>query len=122
VPPRPGEEIVILGYPLGLAGVLVRANPQLLEQSTANGQADFWSVARRLAEASLIKPLASRGIVSQITNEVIVYDAETTIGGSGGPVMNLSGQVIAINRAILKEFGGSNMGVPAARALELLEY
>ena len=35
--------------------------------------------------------------------------------------MNLDGAVIAVNTAILKEFGGSNLGVPIERAYALVE-
>ena len=65
--------------------------------------------------------LASRGIVAHVGENTILYDAETTMGGSGGPVLNANGQVIAINTAILPEFGGSNMGVPVSRLRELME-
>jgi len=50
----------------------------------------------------------------------VVYDAETTHGGSGGPVLNLEGGVLAVNAAILPQFGGSNLGVPAAEAVRLM--
>ena len=53
--------------------------------------------------------------------ELVVYDAETTHGGSGGPVLDLEGRVVAVNAAILTEFGGSNMGVPAIQAAALLQ-
>ena len=59
------------------------------------------------------------GIVGQVSHGAIVYDAETTYGGSGGPVLNAQGEVVAINSAILPEYGGSNMGVPV-RALKKL--
>ena len=68
-----------------------------------------------------IAPLASRGIVGQATAATIVYDAETTHGGSGGPVLDANGSVVAVNTAILPEFGGSNLGVPAAKVRALLE-
>ena len=42
----------------------------------------------------------------------IVYDAQTTSGGSGGPLFNDQGQVIGINFAILRDFGGSNFAIP----------
>ena len=71
-------------------------------------------------EAGYIAPLATRGFVGQVTPAAVVYDAETTSGGSGGPVINLAGEVIAVNAAILPEFGGSNLGVPIAFARELL--
>lgn len=114
--PQPGDEIIVLGYPTGMRALVARASPAFLEQISVNGRANFWTMAQRLSEAGYIEPLASRGIVSQVTEEFVVYDAETTFGGSGGPVLGLNGKVIAINAAILPEFGGSNMGIPAHRA------
>jgi S1-C subfamily serine protease len=81
---------------------------------------DFWTIGERLARAEHIQPLATRGIVGQVSRSAVVYDAETTHGGSGGPVLNLMGQVIAVNAAILKEFSGSNIGVPVGRASSLI--
>ena len=43
----------------------------------------------------------------------------TTHGGSGGPVIGLDGRVVAVNSAIIPEFTGSNLGVPAAEAMRL---
>ena len=85
-----------------------------------DGPLDFWQVARRLAGSGLIEPLATVGVVGQVTRTSVVYDAETTHGGSGGPVLILDGRVLAINAAVVPEFGGSNLGVPAAEALRLL--
>lgn len=118
--PQPGDEVILLGYPTGLRALVARADTGFLESITGDGAVETWTVAQQLAEAGYIKPLASRGIVSQVTDKFIVYDAETTFGGSGGPVINLNGRVIAINAAIIPEFGGSNMGVPAHRALYFL--
>jgi hypothetical protein len=78
-------------------------------------------VAARLAAKGHIAPLASRGIVGQVTRATIVYDAETTHGGSGGPVLDIDGSVVAVNAAILPEYGGSNPGVPVAKVRALLE-
>jgi serine protease Do len=50
----------------------------------------------------------------------IVYDAATTSGGSGGPLFNRDGKVIAINFAVLRDFGGSNLAAPAKYAKDLL--
>ena len=63
----------------------------------------------------------TRGIVGQATLDTVVYDAETTYGGSGGPVLGLNGEVQAVNAAILTDFTGSNFGVPAAQARRLLD-
>ena len=55
-----------------------------------------------------------------ITASDIVYDAPTTQGGSGGPVFNKHGEVIAVEYAVLPRFGGNSFGVPIAYALELI--
>ncbi len=119
-PAEVGDEVIILGFPTGIQALLARADESFVEALTQEGDLDFWAVARRLAKAGHIGPLASRGIVGQATSAYVVYDAETTSGGSGGPVLGLDGRVAAVNAAIIPQFGGSNLGVPAAKARELL--
>ncbi len=117
----PGDEVVVLGYPAGIRALLARASKHFVESLDTQTEVDFWSVTERLAAAGLITPLASRGIVAQVAADAIVYDAETTQGGSGGPVLTLDGEVIAVNAAILPEFGGSNLGVPITHVRRLIE-
>ena len=112
--------MLVIGFPLGIRARMARTSPEFVEGLRDAGITDCWEVAERLSRAGHVTPLASRGIVGQVTTQNVVYDAETTSGGSGGPVLTLDGQVVAINAAILPEFGGSNLGVPAARARELL--
>ena len=109
-----------MGYPTGLRSMLAQAGDAFLAELQLAKDTDFWSVATRLSNKGLISPLASRGIVGQTSQATIVYDAETTQGGSGGPVLNTNGEVIAVNTAILPEYGGSNLGVPAAKVQQLL--
>jgi len=118
---EPGDEVIVLGYPLGIKALVARAGPTFVEEVKRAGNFDFWNIAKRLSERGLIGPLATRGIVGQRTADYVIYDAETTYGGSGGPVIDTDGRVIAINAAILPEFGGSNLGVPANLAADLLE-
>ncbi|MDH3688351.1 MAG: serine protease [Gammaproteobacteria bacterium] len=117
--PQPGDEVIVVGYPTGIRALLARAGKAFLDELADQEDLDFWAVARHLAKAGHINPLATRGIVGQVTADAVVYDAETTQGGSGGPVLGLNGEVIAINTAILPEFGGSNLGVPVQHAIEL---
>jgi S1-C subfamily serine protease len=119
--PAAGDEVIVMGYPTGLRSMLAQSGEAFIEELQKTENTGFWSVAERLAEEGYIAPLASRGIVGHATPETIVYDAETTYGGSGGPVLDMSGNVVAINTAILPEFGGSNLGVPAAKVRALLE-
>ena len=120
-PPAPGDEVIVMGYPTGLRSMLAQSGEDFIEELQKTEDTGFWSVAARLAEKGHIAPLASRGIVSQATLATIVYDAETTHGGSGGPVLDINGSVVAVNAAILPEYGGSNLGVPVAKLRALLE-
>ena len=119
--PTPGDEIIVMGYPTGLKSMLVQSGEAFIDELQKANDTGFWSVASRLAERKLISPLSSRGIVSQATPATVVYDAETTHGGSGGPVLNVNGEVVAVNAAILPEYGGSNLGVPVAKVRALLK-
>jgi S1-C subfamily serine protease len=120
-PPVPGDEVIVMGYPTGLRSMLAQSGKAFIEELQKAEDTGFWSVAERLAEKGYIAPLASRGIVGQVTLETIVYDAETTHGGSGGPVLDVNGEVVAVNVAILPEYGGSNLGIPVAKVRALLE-
>lgn len=119
--PAPGDEVIVMGYPTGLRSMLAQSSEAFIAELEESGDVNFWTVAQRLAEAGKIAPLASRGIVAQTGRDAIVYDADTTHGGSGGPVLDMSGAVVAVNSAILPEYGGSNLGVPIAKVRALLD-
>jgi len=118
--PKAGDEVIVIGYPTGLRSMLAQSGPAFIEELQKTENTGFFSVAERLAEGGFIAPLSSRGIVAQVTASTIVYDADTTHGGSGGPVLDLTGQVLAVNAAILPEYGGSNFGLPAAAVRQML--
>jgi serine protease Do len=118
--PKPGDEVIVMGYPTGLRAMLAQTGNAFIQELQESEELDFWQIAARLSKDKFIRPLASRGIVGQVAQAAIVYDAETTHGGSGGPVLDVHGDVIAVNAAIIPEYGGSNLGVPAARVKLLL--
>ncbi len=118
--PSPGDEVVVLSYPTGIQALLARTDPAFVDSIMEDEERDFWSVARRLSEGGHIAPLATKGIVGQASPAAVVYDAETTRGSSGGPVLGALGLVQALNVAVMREFGGSNLGVPALAARGLL--
>ncbi len=119
-PPQSGEEVIVMGYPTGLRSMLAQAGEAFVQDLRESEDVDFWSIAQRLAGAGRIIPLASRGIVARASEETIVFDADTTHGGSGGPVLNTDGAVVAVTAAILPEYGGSNLGVPVEKVRRLL--
>lgn len=115
-PVHPGNEVIVLGYPLGIRALMARTGQAFLQQLMEEGDMDFWTAAERLSAEGYVAPLASRGIIGQVTGQAVVYDAQTTHGGSGGPVLSTAGEVVAINSAVLPEFAGSNLGVPSRHA------
>ena len=120
-PPSIGDEVLVMGYPLGVNGIIARAGMEVSERIRGSEELDYWQVMDLLASSGEIRPLSTRGIVSQYSSKTVAYDAETTVGGSGGPVLGTDGRVIAINTSIMEGFGGSNLGVPAGLAIRLLE-
>ena len=118
--PEPGDEVIVMGYPTGMRSMLAQTGDDFLAELQQDQDLDFWEVAQRLSQAQYIKPLASRGIIGQRSESTLVYDADTTHGGSGGPVLDINGDAIAINTAIIPEYGGSNFGVPVGYARRLL--
>jgi len=114
-----GEPVVLIGYPTGIEGILARAGTEVA-QKIADGTQNVNQIVSQLAAQKLIRPTTTQGHIGDVLQDKIVYDAATTSGGSGGPLFNRDGKVIGVNFAILKEFGGSNLAVPAKYAKELL--
>ncbi len=115
-----GEDVIVMGYPTGLRAMVAQTDAAFIEKLETENKLGFWEVARQLSKNHLISPLVSKGIISRVNNEYLAYDAATTHGGSGGPVLNLQGEVVAINTAIIPEFGGSNLGIPVIKLKSLL--
>jgi len=107
-----GEPIVLMGYATGLAGILARTDEGTAEQILSQSGGDVSRVLAELARRDLIHPIITQGHIGDILPDKIVFDAQTTSGGSGGPLFNRQGKVIGVTFAILKGFGGSNFGIP----------
>ncbi|MFQ5846752.1 MAG: trypsin-like peptidase domain-containing protein [Candidatus Methylomirabilales bacterium] len=109
---KPGSPVLLLGYPTGLEAILAKLDPETLQTIFKTVGDNTLSLASEVGRRGLIRPLATQGIIGDQTPTELVYDAKTTAGGSGGPLFNLEGEVIGINRAVLQDFGGSNLAVP----------
>jgi DNA-binding response OmpR family regulator len=116
-----GGPVVLLGYPTALDAILARAGAETIESIATASKGDPKQVMEELARRHLIRPVATQGHIGDVLPDRIVYDAQTTGGGSGGPLFNNEGKVIGINFAALRKFGGSNFAVPARFAKSLLK-
>ncbi len=114
-----GQRVILLGYPTGLNALLARAEPNVAQEAIALAT-DTSTLIAELAKRNIISPVITQGALNEVRPKRLVYDAETTSGGSGGPVFGPDGTVIGVNFAITRDFDGSNFGVPIEFARRLL--
>jgi len=117
-----GEALISVGYATGLDAILARAGDRAVEEIIKASGGEPKLILQELAKRNLIRPLVTQGHVGDILPDKIVYDAQTTSGGSGGPLLNRAGGVIGVTFAVVRGFGGSNFGVPIRYATPLLKH
>jgi len=115
-----GGAVVLLGYPTGLDAILARTGEETLQSIATASRGDPKQVVEELARRHLIRPVVTQGHIGDILPDKIIYDAQTTSGGSGGPLFNSEGKVIGVNFAMVRDFGGSNFAIPIVYAKDLL--
>ncbi len=115
-----GNEVVMMGYPSGPDRLLAL----LPEQQSRTAQTRYGNSLENLigylANQNLIRPLTTRGTITDLLARRIVYDARTAEGGSGAPLFGQSGRVIGVNFAVLPSNSASNLAIPVSFARELL--
>jgi S1-C subfamily serine protease len=116
----PGRPVVLVGYPTGLEAILAKADEAIVRQILDGAGTNPERVTEALSRKGLIRPSTTQGHIGDVTRTDIVFDAPTTEGGSGGPVFDKAGAVIAVEYAVLQKFGGNAFGVPMHYAAELL--
>jgi DNA-binding response OmpR family regulator/S1-C subfamily serine protease len=117
-----GQPIILMGYATGLAAILARTDEETAQSILKKSGSDVSQVLDELAKRNLIRPLITQGHIGDILPDKIVFDAQTTSGGSGGPLFNREGRVIGVTYAVLKGFGGSNFGIPIRFSEPLLKH
>jgi len=116
----PGRPVVLVGYPTGLEAILAKADAAVVRRILESSGTNPERVTDALSREGLIRPSTTQGHIGDVTPTDIVFDAPTTEGGSGGPVFNKEGAVVAVEYAVLQRFGGNAFGVPMRYAVELL--
>jgi S1-C subfamily serine protease len=115
----PGELVTVIGYPMGIAGMVAKSPTRVYER-LAYRHGDI-TAASELAALSLIRPSATCGHLGDVVGDKLIYDAPTAHGGSGGPVFNAKGEVIGINSAYMDGFSGGTLGVSVESLIPLLQ-
>jgi S1-C subfamily serine protease len=115
--PTPGELVAVVGYPMGVLGMVAKSPPAVYARLAY--RRDDQGAASELAALSLIRPSSTCGHLGDIVGDKLIYDAPTAHGGSGGPVFNSQGEVIGVNAAYIDGFSGGTLGI-SVRALKPL--
>jgi S1-C subfamily serine protease len=119
-PVRIGEPIVMLSYPGSIDTLLARVlKPDSKEVLDAAG-GDPNKLAEEVARRNLIRPLATQGHVSDVSPDLITYEAGSATGSSGAPLFNRAGKVFAVNHAALQRIGGVHLALPIRFARDLM--
>jgi S1-C subfamily serine protease len=118
-PSTPGELVTVMGYPMGIAGMVAKSPAKIYER-LAYRHNDI-NAASELAALSLIRPSATWGHLGDVVGDKLIYDAPTAHGGSGGPVFNAKGEVIGVNSAYMDGFSGGTLGVSVESLRPLLK-
>ncbi len=116
-----GGPVVLLGYPTAISAILARAGAETIQSIATTSKGDPKQLMEELARRNLIRPIITQGHIGDVLPDKIVYDAQTSSGGSGGPLFNNEGKVIGINFAMVREFGGSNFAIPVGYGKSLLK-
>jgi len=115
--PNPGELVAVVGYPMGVLGMMAKAPTPVYARLAFRH--DDQGAASELAALSLIRPSATCGHLGDVVGDKLIYDAPTAHGASGGPVFNSRGEVIGVNAAYIDGFSGGTLGV-SSQALKPL--
>jgi S1-C subfamily serine protease len=115
--PNPGELVAVVGYPMGVLGMMAKAPTPVYTRLAFRH--DDQGAATELAALSLIRPSATCGHLGDVVGDKLIYDAPTAHGASGGPVFNSRGEVIGVNAAYIDGFSGGTLGV-SSQALKPL--
>jgi len=116
-----GQPVVVVGYPAGVEALLAKTDGNVVKEVLSAAGTSTERITEVLARKGLIRPSTTQGHIGDVTRSDIVFDAPTTQGGSGGPVLNKEGVVIGVEYAVLSKFGGNSFGVPIGYAVDLLK-
>jgi S1-C subfamily serine protease len=118
--PLVGEPVVMLSYPGSADVLLARATPPVSQEIFAKAGVDPVRLVDEAAQQKLIRPLVTQGHISDISPDLITYEAVSASGSSGAPIFNRGGEVIGINHATLQRISGVHVAVPIRFVTEML--
>jgi len=120
VPIHVGEPVVMVSYPGTVDTLLARTSQSTSQAILAKAGGDPVRLVNEVAQKKLIRPLATQGHLSDVSPDLITYEAASASGSSGAPIFNRAGAVIGINHATLQRVEGVHMALPIRFVADLL--
>jgi S1-C subfamily serine protease/CheY-like chemotaxis protein len=117
---EPGEPVIVIGYATGLDAILARADEYSVQEIADASGGELSRVLDELARRNLIRPIVTQGHIEDVLPDKILFDAQTTSGGSGSPLFDQQGKVIGVTYAVLRGFAGPGFGIPIRFSQSLL--
>ena len=74
--------------------ILARADEGTVQKIADASGGDVSRVLDELARRDLIRPIVTQGHIEDVLPDKMLFDAQTTSGGSGGPLFDQEGKVI----------------------------
>lgn len=120
-PPHIGEPVMMLSYPGSVDTLLARTAPSTSQDILAKAGGDPVRLVDEVAQKQLIRPLATQGHLSDVSPDLITYQAASASGSSGAPIFNRAGAVIGVNHATLQRVEGVHIALPIRFVVDLLD-
>ncbi len=122
--PAPGDQLLLIGYPTGVHNLLFRVDSTERTRILNRAGTNLTQLIGQLSERRLIQPLITIGTVSDVTTNELIHTAETTVGGSGGPLIDVEERVVAVHYASVRSPSPGDpfrtqRGVPIRFAVQL---
>jgi S1-C subfamily serine protease len=117
---RVGAPIVMLSYPGSIDTLLARV-PKLESKAVLDAAGgDPNKLAEEVTKRNFIRPLATQGHVSDVSADVITYEAGSATGSSGAPLFDRAGKVFAVNHGRLQRIEGVHLALPIRFVKDLM--
>lgn len=118
--PLVGEPIVMLSYPGSVDTLLARVMPSVSRDILVKAGGDPIRLVEEVARKQLIRPLSTQGHISDVSPDLITYEAASASGSSGAPIFNQAGTVVGVNQGALQRVGGVHVALPIRFVNELI--
>ena len=119
--PQVGEPVIMLSYPGSVDTLLIRAVPSVSQEIVTKAGGDPVRLLDEIARRRLIRPLATQGHISDVSADLITYEAASASGSSGAPLFNRAGKVIGVNHGRLHRVEGVHVALSIGLVTDLLD-